>query len=411
MKKTLLILGSIVAILLVAFLLWSFAGRDKNISPGEAVRELLPFGEGDNLGQPTTDDKQLTTKGEDLSQIFDESGVPIADLFRISDTPVAGAVAFTRPSTSSGQVGQTVVRFVDRATGHVIETILPKGEALVPLEKKKVTNNTIPKVYEAYFRPDGNFVLLRMLENDSDRQRNLILDLTSTSSTAINLRGEMTSIAVGSGNILYYADKGSGNIVSSPFNGGAMRTILTSPFTNWRVTVSENGILVHTKASIESPGYAYTVGSGRSLNKILGPLTALSAVPNSAGTSVLYSYNNGTLQLRAKNLRTGAETEISPTTLAEKCVWSAKQPEIIFCGSPIDGVAENEPDNWYRGTSSFSDRFWKFDVNKEIAEVVAEPKSLLGVEIDTIRPQLSPSEDYLIFMNKRDMTLWAFRLN
>src|SRR3990167_9432725 len=229
MKKIFIILITVVAVVLIVFLGWYFILRNPNIPVGEAIRDILPFGSGDDISGPTTNDPRLTT-GTGEQQVFDEFAVPTAKLFRLSNTPVAGAVVLNPRSTSSGQgsTSTTIVRYVDRATGHIYDV------NLATLEKTKVTNQTLPKIYEAYFRPDGNAVLFRSLKNDSDVVENLSLALTpptatvstsspqastlySVSSTA--LRGDISSVAVGSGNTLFYALRDTSSIVSSAFNG------------------------------------------------------------------------------------------------------------------------------------------------------------------------------------------------
>ena len=403
MKKTLLISGAIIGIIIIAFFVWFFIGRDKTIPAREAVLDLLPFGTGENLGESGIMNQESGITESD-SKMFDEQGVPVANLFRLFDAPVAGMVAFTRG-------GQTVVRFVERATGHIYEVVLPKGDALVPLENKKISNNTLPKVYEAYFRPDGNMVLLRMLENDSDSQRNLVLNLAATTSAAVNVRGVLGSVAVGQGNTLFFTELGSKTVISSPF-GGSIKTLLSSPFTDWRIAPAGAGLLLQTKPSAEASGFAYILNiSGRSLSKILGPLSGLSANTNTAGTFVLYSYvSGGEIKLFAKNLHTGIKIEISPATLAEKCVWSAKKTTVSFCGAPISAISGNGPDSWYAGITQFSDYIWTSDYNTETSRLLASPPDEFDINIDVYRPMLSPAEDYLIFINKRDMSLWAFKL-
>ena len=41
---------------------------------------------------------------------------------------------------------------------------------------------------------------------------------------------------------------------------------------------------------------------------------------------------------------------------------------------------------------------------------MVEPKPTLGIDIDAVELKLSPDEDYLIFINKTDLTLWAIKL-
>ncbi|MBX4189564.1 hypothetical protein KW785_03160, partial [Candidatus Parcubacteria bacterium] len=101
---------------------------------------------------------------------------------------------------------------------------------------------------------------------------------------------------------------------------------------------------------------------------------------------------------------------IFPTTLAEKCVWSVKQKSVIFCSTPTNGLSAEEPDNWYQGLTHFSDNIWKFDTDNTTATLLVEPKKSFGVDLDVIRPQLSPNEDYLLFINKTDLSLWALKL-
>ena len=412
MKKILIILIAVISITLVAFFGWYLFLRDPDIPAGETIRNILPFGSGgDVASRPTTNNSQPTT---DLTEPVDEFGNPTATLFRLSNTPVAGAVVLDRGN-------QTIVRYVDRATGHIYDTDLET------LEKTKVTNNTLPKIYEAYFRPDGNAVLLRSLKDNSDVIENLSLTLTppkatvSTSSpqastlyavSSTALRGDISAVVAGSGNTLIYVLRDNSSIVSSTFNGTGAKTLLTSPFTDWRLNTAGNSLIAYTKASADAPGYAYALNTSNGvLTKILGPLNGLTTTQNSLGNRILYSYvEDNKMRSFTKNLTSSALSEISPTTLAEKCIWSIKKAGILFCAAPADAPGALEPDLWYRGATHFSDRIWLFDTNTDIARVLAEPKQSLRIDIDVFEPKLSSDEDYLIFINKTDLSLWALRL-
>ena len=382
---------------------WYLFFRNPNIPVEEAVRNILPFGSAptpSGVGVPTSDP---TGASEEID------ARPTTNLFRISSTPVAGAVIFTKNN-------QTIVRYVDRATGHIYDT------DLAMLVKTKVANQTLPKIYEAYFRPDGNAVLLRSLKEDSDVVENIVLTLTPPKSISTDalytvssaaLRGDIGAVATAdSGNTLFYALRDTSTINSSAFNGTGAKTLLASPFTDWRLAVAGNNLVVYTKASAGAAGYAYTLNTAsRAFTKILGPFNGLAVVPNKADNRVLYSYfeNDGT-RLFVKNLVNNALSEILPTTLAEKCVWSAKNIGTFFCGTPTAGITGAEPDNWYKGATHFSDYIWRFDTNSEVAQLLSEPKRSFGVDIDVIDPKLSPDENYLVFINKTDLSLWALKL-
>lgn len=410
MKKVFIILIIILSITIVVFLGWYFLLRSPDTSSREAIRNILPFGEVKDINQPTISNPegQQATYGARQSTTTDESSIPTANLFRISDTPVAGSVVLTKNA-------RVITRYVDRATGHIYDV------DLATLEKTKITNNTLPKIYEAYFRPDGNAVLLRSLKDDSDTIVNLSLALTAplqTASTTLYtisstpIRGDIGVVAVGSGNTLFYTLKDTSSIVSSAFNGTGAKIIFKSPFTDWRLAMAGNSLVIYTKASANASGYAYTVNtSNGALAKIFGPLNGLVVVPNNSGSRMLYSYTEGGgTRLFANNLQNKTFSEISPGTLAEKCTWGTKNAGLVFCSVPTDRLRAGEPDNWYRGATHFSDRVWLFDTNTDTAQVLVEPKQSFDVDIDVFEPRLSPNEDYFIFTNKNDLSLWALKL-
>lgn len=411
MKKLFLIFGITLSILLIAFAVWFVAIRDKTVPPSEAIRDLLPFGSGEGLDIPGFVDN--SNEGGD-SQFFNDNGAPIARLFPLSTAPVAGMTVFSRGT-------ETLVRYVERTTGHIYEAVLPNTSTSSALERKKITNTTIPKIYEAYFRSDGGAVVLRALRNDTDTDVTtavtLIPPTTSSASsseavhtlTSINLRGDTGSMSV-VGNNIYYSVEDSGAVVSTSFNNSSTNTLFSSQFTDWKVVPSGNGVILQTKPSENSAGYAYSINAGL-VNKLLGPLVGLSVVSNSSGNRLLYShFTDSGIQTSAKNLQSGVVIDISPSTLAEKCVWSKINSEIIFCGTSIGEFGSQEVSNWYRGAETFSDYIWKHNNADETANIIINPKTTYELDLDVINPQLSPKEDYLIFINKVDMSLWALQL-
>ncbi len=376
--------------------------------------DALPFGSGEDLDLPIRPPGDAT--GDTVIEgVVDEFGSATEDLFRISNNPIAGSVIFERGTN-------LVVRYAERATGHIFEVVLPRSTSSSQFTKTRITNNTLPKIYEAYFRSDGSAVLFRSLRDDSDVVESLSLSLTPPSTQATSsefynvaataLRGDIGSVAVGTGNTLFYSLRDAASIVSSAFNGSGAKTLATSAFTDWRLASAGNSVLVYTKASANTSGYAYRLNTASGgLTKVLGPLSGLIVTPNSAGNRLLYSYvDGGRTRLFAKNTADNSNIEISYSTLAEKCVWSTADTEIIYCGTPDNGVGAGEPDNWYKGITHFSDLLWQLDTKDNIAQLLAEPQKEYDVDIDAVDLKLSPDEDYLIFTNKLDLTLWALRI-
>lgn len=409
MKKVLIIIVGILLLSLVTFLGWYLFLRTPEVPVEEIIRKALPFGSSETAQRSPTQPTRTTGGTENNEFKFDKFNNPASNLFRVSQEPVAGAVVFNRTAST------TVARHVDRATGHIYETNLGlRG-------KTKITNQTLPKIYEAYFKPDGNAVLIRSLRENSDVVENTLITIippkaASTDSLHISSstpqNKNITSIAVGPGNVIFYALRDPSLIVTSTFNSAGDKTLFSSPFKDWRLASAGKTLLAYTKASASAPGYAYTVNtSSGALIRILGPLNGLVVVPNASGDRVLYSYEeNGRTKTFTKNLKSGRLSEILPSTLAEKCVWSIKNVDMVFCAVPTDSPEASEPDNWYKGRTHFSDRLWLFDTKVNIARALVEPKLILDVDIDADNIKLSPNEDYLVFTNNTDLSLWALKL-
>lgn len=408
MKKIITILIIIVALIIVAFFSWYFFVRDQSVPLSEIISsDTSPFGSGDNV-QPTADNRQPTTntrvEGDGGFIPTDGLGAPTTNLFRLSSTPAAGFIILNNSSSSP------FVRYVDRATGHIYDVDLLTGE------REKITNLTIPKVYEAYFRLDGRAVLMRTLKEDRDEVENLSLFLTPPevsgelyTATTTMLRGNIGSFAVGGNDTLYYNVRDTQTIVSSSFNNRNTKTLYVSPYTNWSLANGNNRLVVYTKPSALVPGYSYAL-SGGVLTKIFGPARSLVALPSNADNRVLFSSaDGGTTRLFVYNPSKNSSYELSPASLADKCVWGVKSASLIVCGAPSVEIGANEPDSWYMGATHFSDFIWFFDTTQETAKLLLEPPTM-GVDVDVSLPQLSPNEDYLVFINKLDLSLWAFKL-
>lgn len=382
---------------------------NKNSAPvADIARGISPFGSGENLPNGEMVNSSIPAIIEGKVSVNNQPEIPTADLFKVTSEPVAGFVIL------SDKTSTTTARYVERATGHIYSA------DLLTNIKNRLSNQTLPKIYEAYFNQNGDSVLLRSLKNDSDMVENTIISLTPDKTKteipyqiSLNpLRRDIKAVAVGSNNTLFYVSRDTNTITSSSFENTNKKTVLASPFTNWRLITAGRNLMIHTKASFNVPGYAYSVNiNSGGLIKILGPLNGLVASINPSGTRVLYSYNeNGQNKLFVKNLKEDKTLEILPATLADKCIWSTKREWVIFCAIPINGLSDGEPDNWYKGVTHFSDYIWFFDTNSNVARVLTESDRPFGTEIDVIEPKLSENEDYMAFINKLDLSLWALKL-
>ncbi len=399
MNKTLkIILWCLGAVIILFIVIWFLFIRTSSSPVAQTIRDILPFGSSGGLNFPTQNNPGEGTNGGV------NIGAPKVDLFKLSDDPVAGSVSFIRDR-------KLYVRYVDRATGHIYEV------SPITLERKKITNNTLPKIYEAHFASDGNKVLYRFLKDDSDLVENLSITVVpprSTSTDSIHtivatpLRSDITEVVV-NGNTLNYVLDTTGEVATSNFESTNVRTIYKGAFREWRLSPAGSGLVITTKAGASLSGYSYLLGAGGSLTKLLGPLTALTVTSNKAGNRIVYSYNEGPyVRLFARNLSTRSIVEFSPGALAEKCVWSSKEGATLYCAS--SSLENRAIDDWYKGIIQFSDNIWRFDGEIGFSDMIVSPEDDFDTTIDAINLSLTPDEDYLTFMNKIDMSLWALKL-
>ncbi len=389
MSRKLLITIIIGLIIILGALAWFFFSNNSSTAPeNNTVATGLPFGQG---GESVSFTDTTNTPREKSG--LDPQGRPISKLFKVSNEPVAGFMAFNKNKVLT-------VRVVDRATGHIYD-VDP-----TTLEKTQITNNTYPKIQEAYFKNDGSALLLRDIKTDSDSQENFALALTAPKSTTTdslhmitltNLNSNITSVSVGPNNSLVYALKEGGSIVTSLFDGSKGVNLFPSNFSDWVVSwPSANTINITTKATSGVTGYSYNLNTASAgLTKVLGPLEALTALESTDAKNIVYSYSEkGRTYFAYKNISTKTGGELLPTTFADKCAWSKKSSEIIYCGTPSTSIGQAEPENWYSGVAHYSDQIWRFNLQTNTSEVLVEPKKTFGVDLDLI-----------------NLSLWALKLN
>lgn len=198
----------------------------------------------------------------------------------------------------------------------------------------------------------------------------------------------------------------NGVIVSTNGSGG-QRKVFESPLTEWSAQwVNKDTIALTTLASREANGYLYFVNATTGdFKKILGPTRGLTTLVSPDAKKVLYS--NSTDQgfvTRIYNLDTGIAKNLDLATLPSKCTW--QDTSIAFCGVPKTVPPGQYPDSWYQGLTSFNDLLWSIDATQGTTNIVLSPNQAFDMTHVTI----SPSGQYVYFINKIDETLWSYRL-
>lgn len=337
---------------------------------------------------------------------------PLPQLYQITTEPVAGFTLFLEEDTGE------YVRFMTKNTGHVFET--QPGSRIL----SRLSNTTIPGAVHTYFVNNGSALLAQYINGGvvQTLYGELLPSSIEEESEPYELIGNFISeriksitVSPDTESIFYLSEDTTGalGIISKP-DGSSPRTIFTSLLKDWNAEwVSPSTISVTTKPAANTPGIHRLINTRTGVERnILGTIYGLTTLVNSDASNMIYSKSEllAEIVVYAYNLTTQENPLLSIETLPEKCVWSTMKDTVLYCGIPATLPQAGYPDAWYRGVISFSDSIWRIDVETGTTNRIYSPENTDGIAIDLIKPALSEDEDYLLFINKKDSTLWSLRI-
>ena len=396
-----------------------------------------PFGTSSKAPVTTTPDQgTTTTTGQ-------EGTKEISRFHKITDFSVAGAVFLedTRPlpqketstvaETPAPEVTTTTVakgtkktavkavikipeptteivpslRYVEKATGHVYQMYLDTKVV------GKISNSTVPSVYETIFDGKGASIIYRYLSSDNTSITSFLASLGGKNSSF--LASDITAISLSPAKDKFFSiiKTLNGSIgVTKPFDITKTTQVFSSPFSEWTPEwVTDKNVFLTTKPSYLVNGTVFNLDITKgTLSKIFGDIPGLTTLANNDGTVILYgsSLDSGP-KLNIFNIKTHTSTDLNTFGLPEKCIWSNDNIN-IYCAIPNTIIGTQYPDYWYQGLVSFEDRFVK--INTKTNDTVTLANSGNETPIDATQLFLSDKESGLFFINKKDGTLWSLDL-
>lgn len=402
-KKIIIIISVVLGILLIALVGYYFIVQNNTPGTGSGLsvfKNFFPFG-GNEVPAPSGDDPN----NENVPQNQPEQSNFTKKLRRLSSVPVSGAGVL---DVKAG----TVVRYIEKATGHIYEV-----ELFSP-KQGRISNTTIPLVYDALWGNKNNSLIARYLKDDDRIVDTYSLTIKEVSTTTENTVSgivfpeNISDVSVFDTNV-FYLEQGnsSSNGYISNFSGGNKKLIWNSPTKELLSQfVNAKTVALTTKPHQSFPGFLYFVDTGTGqVKKILGDILGLSTLTNPLATQVLY-LDQGTNQMSVFDIKSKVITNLVPATFPEKCAWSKKDALIIYCAVPKGSTGSNSLTDWYMGFISFSDDVWKFDTKNNISVIVDDLTLDSGTIIDVTKPILSDNGQYLVFINRIDNTLWSLDL-
>ncbi|HEY4494809.1 MAG TPA: hypothetical protein VJC02_01760 [Candidatus Paceibacterota bacterium] len=372
--------------------------------------------EGVGVKEETKNEKINT----DINEIVNQKIESLPTLRHLSLIPIGG---FSASSTAS----TTVIRYVDRGVGHILE--VKSDEAI----EKKISNTTIPRVYESYWNKNLNASIFRYIKDETGDIVNFYGEIrpikkdTATSTSNINeieneikgkfLSSNINGIAISPKQdkiFTYNIENNRGIGYISGFDESKKTKVLDFPLTQVSIEwPEENTVAITTKASALSSGFLYflNIKSGAQ-KKVLGNVVGLTTKVSRDARKILFS-SSGKDGMTSSifDTKTNSTQESVFRTITDKCVWSKKYVNELYCAVPTEFPVGIYPDDWYKGNVSFVDQIWHLDTTTGEVHLLANLLNLADELIDATNLSLDPNENFLYFVNKRDLTLWSLDLN
>lgn len=408
-RKTIAIITfTIVALAAGLFGAAYYISRDTGKTTVETLRDFLPFGappQDVSFGRPLGRAEEGTVADETA---LGDGEVP--ELRQLTRAPIAGATTVTRNKA-------LYARYVDRASGNVFDVNLETNERV------RVTNTTLPGIYETVWQSGGARFVARYLDAN-DVIKSFSAQIVAAEPAAQQL-GKLDGVFLADGITSLAAQPDADALFSvtefgisalgtvTRFDGARPRQVFDMPVREWTTQwVNKDAVALTTKAASGFRGILYFLNpqTGRT-EKILGPVSGLLTLSAPKGDAVLYSSSAGRTLETFLFRRKEATSEPFPViTLPEKCVWRGGNSSTLLCGAP--GVVPDGafPDEWYQGAMFFDDVIWKIDAETGEAALLAVPREFGGATVDVTNPFLDPDGTYFFFTNKRDGTLWSLKI-
>lgn len=309
--------------------------------------------------------------------------------------------------------------FTDRATGNVFS--YKKGDE----KPKRLTNTTITAVYESYFGREGDTlnVLSRYLSNNIIQNFSGSVSKNSSSTEEVlNLKGsiipgDIPVVSVSPDKTsLFFLERSDNGVTgyTSDFSGKNRKIVFESPFSEWLpLWIEKSTVSLQTKPSIGIEGFLYYLNTvNGSLEKVLGGINGLSALPSHDNKKVLYSQSQlGSFRSFIHNDNLPEPIPLSVQLIPEKCIWKLDSSS-VYCAIPNELLVGDFPDPWYRGEKTFSDNIWKINGNTGETFILFAPEidTNGSVSFDAITPVLDEKNSMFYFIDKKDSSLWSLDL-
>jgi hypothetical protein len=404
-RKTKIILISVfilVGIIILGFYLYNKNKKAVTSGQPSLYQQFNPFGVNKTVTQSTGDVTGTTEQGPKNSDITTAT----TRLHKLTDFSVAGAAFFeeSKLDTAGNPTIVPSLRYTERATGHIYQMNLDLKTS------GKISNSTIPGVYETIFNNDTSSLIYRYASSDNKSITSFLATIGGKSNF---LSPDILEVALSPDKSKFFSiiknlSGVSGSIKN--FTDVDSKQVFTSSFSEWLPQwVTEQYIYLTTKPSYLVDGSIFSLNTTTgTLSKIFGEVKGLTTLVNKDGSLILYGASLDTgPRLNILNVKKHTSLDLNKYGLPEKCIWSNDNIN-VYCAVPNTIMGMQYPDIWYQGLVSFDDFFIK--INTKTSESITIANSKDEIPVDAINLFFNKDESKLFFTNKKDYTLWSLDL-
>jgi len=406
-KRNIIIIAlGLVVVILLSTLFFFGRGGEQVEDTEDISRDLFTFEEAGSrdLGDAITGTDDI--RNGLLAELNDTSPTEIPRLRKISFKNTSGFGIF-------GDGGTTTIRYIETESGNVLETTSKT------LSSKRITNTTILRMIDSLWIDKDNVVLRYIGEEEDVKTFSANIEMgEETENQVSSLVGSFSGAGVNQVDVfeeslLLLKTSGFGsNLLISDQNFNQETTVYSTPLREILVSfTNRNTISINTKPSARSKGYLFLVNPQNGvLEDVLSEIIGLYSIVSRDAKTVLYSSSESRgVSLWSLDRDSGDIQKIQKSTLADKCDFADSGGEIVYCAVPKNISFRNLPDEWYQGNISFNDEVWKINLETGETELVVDLERTSGEIIDVLK--MSVNEDYIVLVNKLDMTLWGINLS
>ena len=319
-------------------------------------------------------------------------------IFKLSDVAVISPI-----------ISDNKVLYYSKLNGNVLKTDF-EGKSIQPL-----TNIAIPNLITTVWSFDKSQTINIYQENDVVKK--VLFDFASQKATQLDSKIKSVSFAPNQNKIAYqFIDDslGKNTITIADSNGLNWKDIFNIRMENIRLYWTKDNLLTLTSApSGIVKGSALTIDTTPkiiSLKKLISDIYGLTIKYSPDGKNLIYSQtdqygHNPTLHLIKEG---GVAEKTNLNTLSDKCAFSKNNN--IYCAIPkIINGSLILPDDFYKNIANFSDIFFKIDMANNKSSIIFDPADF-KYDFNASDLNISPNEDYIIFINKKDGLLYSIKI-